>query len=336
MFTLSIFVVLGVCGLAVDIGRMYVTKSEAQSFVDAAALNAALKLAVSPGAFANATTAATSTDKKWAFGNNTFTDVTTTYGRSRTDVFTATPPAAGSVPADYTFVRVKVQVNLTMYLIGAAIGKPTSSIAAQAMGGLEPLTSVHGGEFPFAPWSRKNASPEDPNDPFGYRAGNQYTLRWKAPGNQSSCGTDEGNVGTNQDFRGYCCTGGSNAVSVTDIMSGGGTVPVSIGDAFPPLIAPGQMNGIEVSDFINADSDRTSPNYTAYRGNNTGNNKRIVIVAVHDNMQTIVGFAAFFLLPASNYNGQNWCGEYVGSFVLGAPVVLPGGGYGIYRLQLFE
>jgi len=336
MFTLSLFLLLGVSGLAIDIGRMYSIKSETQSFVDAAALNGALKLAVTPGDFNAATTAAASTNKKWSFGNNTFTNVTTTFGTSPTDVFTSTPPAAGNVAADYTLIRVKAQVNVPMYLMGAAIGRPTSSISARAMAGLQPLTAVHGGEFPLSPWSRKNANPEDPNDPFGFRAGQQYTLRWKPPGNQSSCGTDQGNVGTNQDFRGYCCTGGSSAVGVTDILSGGGTVPVNVGDAFPPLIAQGQMNTINIDGFVNADSDTTSPNYNAYKSSGHGNNKRIVIVAVNDNMQTVVGFAAFFLLRASDYNGPNWCGEYIGSFVQGSPMILPGGGSGVYRLQLFE
>jgi hypothetical protein len=143
-------------------------------------------------------------------------------------------------------------------------------------------------------------------------------------------------VGTNQDFRGYCCTGSSSAVSVTDIMAGGGTVPVSIGDSFPPLIAQGQMQTININDFINADTDTTSPTYSVYRNTSKGNNKRIVITPVNDSMLNIVGFAAFFLLPTNQYNGQNWCGEYIGSFVQGAPSILPGGGYGVYRLQLFE
>jgi Flp pilus assembly protein TadG len=336
MFSLSLVLLLGVCGMAIDVGRMYLTKSEAQSFADAAALNAALTLAATPGGFTAATAAVTGTEKKWEFENKGFTDVTTTFGTTQTGTFTATPPAAGHLATDYKFVRVLARANPPMYLLGAAIGKQTASVAAQAMAGLAPLTSVHGGEFPFSPWSRLHAHPDDPNDPFGFRAGNLYTLRWKPPGDQSSCGTDQGNVGTNQNFRGYCCTGGSSAVSVSDIMAGGGTVPVNIGDSFPPLISQGQMQSISITDFINADTNTSAPNYTSYKGSANGNNKRIVIAAVNDNMNTIVGFAAFFLLPANQYNGQNWCGEYIGTYVQGAPGILPGGGYGVYRLQLFE
>jgi len=337
MFTLSLFFLLGVCGLAIDVGRMYVVKSEAQAFVDAAALKGAIYLATQPGDFTGATAAVTNLNQGWEFGTKTFTNVVTTYGTSDTATFVATPPGLGFAPADYKFIRVQVSATPQMYLMGAAIGQRGASITAQAMAGLKALTSVPGGELPLSPWSRKHANPEDNNDPFGFKAGNQYTLRWKPPGNKSTCGTDEGSgVGDNQDWRGYCCTGGNSAVSVADILAGGGTVPVSIGDAFPPLEATGQMQSIDITTFINADTDTNAPNYNAYRAGGNGNNKRVVIAPVNDSMNTIVGFAAFFLLPAKQYNGQDWCGEYIGAFVQGAPSVLPGGGYGVYRLKLFE
>ena len=38
---LSLPMLLGVCGLAIDIGRMYITKNEAQAFADSASLSAA-------------------------------------------------------------------------------------------------------------------------------------------------------------------------------------------------------------------------------------------------------------------------------------------------------
>ena len=42
--SLAALFLLGAAGLAVDIGRMYVARSETQSFVDSAALSAATEL----------------------------------------------------------------------------------------------------------------------------------------------------------------------------------------------------------------------------------------------------------------------------------------------------
>ena len=61
------------------------------------------------------------------------------------------------------------RINVPMYLLSLVSG-PTATVAAQAMGGEVLKTALQGGEFPFSPYSRKNAAPEDPNDPFGFRA----------------------------------------------------------------------------------------------------------------------------------------------------------------------
>ena len=44
--TLGMVFLLGMAGLAIDVGRMYITKSEAQSFADSAAFSAALNWTV--------------------------------------------------------------------------------------------------------------------------------------------------------------------------------------------------------------------------------------------------------------------------------------------------
>jgi Flp pilus assembly protein TadG len=338
LFALCLLFLLGVCGLAIDIGRMYVAKSESQSFADAAALNAVSTLATSPGAFSAATTAASQTSKKWNFGITAITDVVTTFGTSTTDTFTATPPAPGNQASDYRFVRVTTHVNVPMYLMIAAIRQPQAVVAGQAMSGLLSTTSLPGGEFPFSPYSRKNASPDDGSDPFGFKVGNSYTLRWSPPGDQTTCGTDSGNVGSNGSFRGYCCTGSSSATSVRDVLAGAGTVPVSVGDAFGPLETPGQKNSISIQDFINYDTDQVSPDYATYHANTTnpGNGKRIVIVPVNNNQQTVAGFAAFFLYTADQYAGKNYCGEYIGAITQGAPGLPPGSGSGVYHMKLIQ
>jgi hypothetical protein len=181
------------------------------------------------------------------------------------------------------------------------------------------------------------ASPEDATDPFGFKVGNQYTLRWAPPGDKSSCGTDQGEVGQNGQFRGYCCTGGNSVPSIRDVLAGGGTVPIEVGDPLDPLVVPGQKASINIEDFVSYDTDTISPTYSAYLHNsvNPGNGKRLVTVPVNDGT-TVVGFAAFFLMPHGQNGDKNVCAEYVGYMVHGAPGRPPGSGSGVYHIKLYQ
>src|SRR5579863_4847524 len=65
-------VIFGCLGLAVDIGRMYIAKNEAQAYSDAAALAGALALNGSTAGVTAAQTAATSNTTQWNFGTAAF------------------------------------------------------------------------------------------------------------------------------------------------------------------------------------------------------------------------------------------------------------------------
>jgi Flp pilus assembly protein TadG len=180
---------LGVAGLSIDIGRMYLTKSEAQAYVDAAAMAAAKELDDTSAGVARATAAVGRDTDKWRFETAPFSNVSTTFATSSTGPFTDTPP---DPPTGYTFVRVVASVDLPMYLIRMLSG-PTAQIAASAVAGRSPLNNLPGGVFPFSPFTRTGfpgAEPDDTTDPYGFKVGNQYTLRWGAPGNSTTCGTD--------------------------------------------------------------------------------------------------------------------------------------------------
>src|SRR5579872_3659268 len=77
--TIGLVFLLGVVGLAIDIGRMYITRAEAQSFADAAALFAAQQLDGTPEGISRAQKQALATPKGWGFGLNSFTDVQTAF-----------------------------------------------------------------------------------------------------------------------------------------------------------------------------------------------------------------------------------------------------------------
>jgi Flp pilus assembly protein TadG len=181
--SLGLVFLLGMAGLSVDVGRMYIAKSEAQSYVDSASFAAALQLDGTAAGLARAQTAVTNDPKKWDFQNDAFTG-TTSFGTTSTGPWVATPnPATG-----YYFAQVQTTVHVPMYFMGALVGQ-SSTVAASAVAGRAATNGVPGGEFPFSPYTR-SASPDNAADPFGYQVGNRYTLRWGAPGNKSTCQTD--------------------------------------------------------------------------------------------------------------------------------------------------
>ena len=334
--SLGLVFILGMSGLAVDIGRMYVTKSEAQSFVDSASFAAALQLDGTTAGITRATNAVANNPKKWEFQNDSFTNVQTLFGTSSTGPWVANPNPA----TNYYFAQVQTTVQLPMYLMGA-LGSPSSTIAAGAVAGRTGTTGVPGGEFPFSPYTR-TGSPDNASDPFGYQVGNQYTLRWGAPGNNTTCGTDatQPNLSSNGKIRGYCCVSQS-AASLRQAIVGGATDPETVGQ--PVNMDNGAKNtemaaiGMRVSE----DTDTASPDYATYLANGTGNGERVVYVAVNNGAPnyTNMGFAGFFLLSAGSYSGlhgnDSACAEYIGTYVQGAGNLAPGGS-GAFHIKLYQ
>jgi Flp pilus assembly protein TadG len=334
--TLGLVFLLGMAGLAVDIGRMYVTKSEAQSFVDSAAFSGALQLDGTAAGITRAQTAVGNNPKKWEFQNDAFTNVQTAFGTASTGPWVANPSPA----TNYYFVQVQTTVSLPMYLIGA-LGSTSSTIAAGAVAGRTGTTGVPGGEFPFSPYTRA-ASPDNASDPYGYQVGNDYTLRWGAPGNNTTCGTDatQPNLSTNGKIRGYCCVSES-AATLRQAIVGGDTDPETVGQ---PVNMDNGAKNTEMSaigERVAEDTDTASANYAAYLANGTGNGERVVYVAVNNGAPnyTNMGFAGFFLLNASYYSGlggnDSACAEYIGTYVQGTGNLAPGGS-GAYHIKLFQ
>lgn len=334
--SLGLVFILGMAGLAVDVGRMYVTKSEAQSFVDSAAFAAALQLDGTAGGITRAQNAVTANPKRWQFQNDSFTNVTTAFSTSQNGPWVTNP----GNPANYYFAQVQTSLSLPMYLIGA-LGSPNATIGAGAVAGRASTTGVPGGEFPFSPYTR-SASPDNPTDPFGYKVGNQYTIRWGAPGNNTTCGTDatQPNLSTNGKIRGYCCVSQS-AASLRQSIVGGDTDPITIGQPVPMDNGAKNTEMTAIADRVNEDRDTTSTTYAQYLANGTGNGERVVYVPVNSGAPsyTALGFAGFFLLDAGFYSGlkgnDSACAEYIGLYVQGAPPTPPGGS-GAYHIKLFQ
>lgn len=356
---LSLSFLMGAVGLGVDIGRMYIAKSEAQAYVDAGALSAARYLDGTDAGITKAKSAIAADGGKWRFDTSTFTDVTTTFATSPTGPWTASPsPATG-----YNYVQVVASVNLPMYLIRILSG-PSATIAAGAVAGRTQITTMRWGAFPFSPLTRKGtytdsdgktytAQPDDATDPFGYKIGNEYTLRWGSPAIRTNCpdtntdaGTTDGNPNqplvSTGDVRGYCCVSESGA-SLRQAIVGGDTDPETIGNNVA-MESGAKNTELSAIGWRSAqDSDPTSSTYSEYVANGTGNGARVVVVPVNSGWPTnyqLVGFAAFFLLNTSYYNSlhgnDSACAIYIGQWTTGSLPAPPGSGSGAYALRLFQ
>jgi Flp pilus assembly protein TadG len=335
--TLALVFLLSICGLAIDVGRMYITKSEAQSFVDSAALAAAQKLDGSENCFDAAMTAVTNDPKRWRFDNTAFSGEQVTFATSPSGPWVTT----AYDPAGYVYVRVQVSVSLSLYLIKAVAGA-WSTIAASAVAGRVATTTLPSGVFPFSPYTR-SGSPDNPSDPYGYQIGNQYTLRWGAPGTRSDCGTDPAKetLDSNGAIRGYCCAG--SAASIRDAIVTGHTAPLTlaVNSSVPMDNAAKNTEMPAIAQRVDQDSDTTSETYEEYLNKHKGNGERVVVVPVNGGGPNYLlqGFAGFFLLPDSEYSGlkgnDSACAEYIGAWVQGIPMPQPGGS-GAYHLKLFQ
>ncbi len=99
---------LGLAGLAIDIGRMYVIRAELQTFTDAAALSAALQLNGTESGLARARAGAGRLANgphamRWDMGTQPITQITTSFSSDR-----ATWQEQPKQPGDLRFVRVIV------------------------------------------------------------------------------------------------------------------------------------------------------------------------------------------------------------------------------------
>lgn len=344
MLSLGLPFLLGVTGMAIDIGRMYITKSEVQHFADSASMAAALQLNGQSTGITAARTAVTSTPLAYGFGQTTFasSNITTTFSNSSTGPFTTTPP---SPPTGYNYVQVLAQVNVNMTLMRILIG-PNAQVAASAIAGWQATTSVPGGEFPFSPYTRAGyagAELDDPTDPYGYAVGNEYTLRWGAPGDRSTCKDDTGDpsLAGKGSIRGYCCTGSQSASDLRATIVSGQTAPVAIGSSVPMVNGAKDTEMSAIAWRVNMDTDTTSTTYAQYVANGNGNGERVVMVPVNSGAPDYinVGFAGFFLETPSDYSGlggnDSACAIYIGQYRQGSSTT-SGSGSLAYHLKLFQ
>jgi Flp pilus assembly protein TadG len=330
--------IVGVLGLAADIGRMYIVKSEAQAYADAAALTAALELDGTAAGISRARNSLAASTNRWNMGTAAFSSTQMDFATGAGGPWVENPnPAAG-----YGFARVRASATVPLYFMPAVSPAPTSVIRATAVAAQVPKTSFREGSFPFSPFAHNSGQPD-----FGFTPGTRYTLRWPAnpkagvnvcPGDDAPQWVAQAERDGSSE-RGYI-EENSSAVIRAAIEDDYMTEPVTVGQPVAMTGGNKQTQRDSLITRVNQDTDNYSATYAQYDAAGAGNGRRLVAVPINsgypDNI--VLGFGLFFLLLPSEYDDSGnrpFCAEYVGPYVQGSRHK-GAGGPGAYVVRLVE
>ncbi len=317
---------IGSVGLAVDLGRMYITKGESQTFADSAALAAVLELDATAAGFDRARLAVTNNPNRNAFGTTPFAGTTVEFATAAAGPWLTYP----ATPAGYAYVRVNATATVPLYFFSFVVSKTQTNVVAAAVAGQVAKSSFSEGLFPFSPYAHQPNSAPD----FGLITGKQYTLRWPANpkiGNGNGANVCDGDNSQNM-LNVAQAAGGSERGFIEDtsaslirqtIVDDYQSIFRNVGDIVNMTGGAKQSQLTSLYERINQDSDTTSSTYASYNGNG----RRIIAAPINDggsplgSNNRIVGIGAFMLLPTGQYGnggGQAWCAEYVGCWLQGS------------------
>ncbi len=340
LLSVSAFVMIGMLGLATDVGQMFILKNELQTFADASAMGAVSKLDGTQAGVQTANAVATAgplgstKPNGYYFDTKAITNITASYATDFAGTYDSYATASGSATNSYRFISVTATQNLSLNFLPVLPGIPTTlSVSAGAIAGQQPQTDVtNGGLTPFAP----DAHNANDTTFFGFTPGQEYTLKW-GNGNTTTCGGDAGfNPSLAPDAHGFVNIGEGNGTSgIRQSIQYGGfpnsaSSPSQIYAAETLNQDPGNR-GSSIFDALAArseqDPDQTDTTIAAYEASlkaGTANGRRIVTAPVVDPSTwtgqgsnyhaTVIGFGNFLLDPGATISGSSGpiCATYIG------------------------
>jgi uncharacterized membrane protein len=135
---ISMTLLLGLAGLGIDIGRMYVIRAELQSFTDAAALTAALELNGTGAGIARARTGAGRLAHgphamRWDMGTQSIANIATSFARGSGTPDQASWQEQPKQAGDYRFVRVIATAPAPVIFLRIFQPLTTTNVAAASV-----------------------------------------------------------------------------------------------------------------------------------------------------------------------------------------------------------
>ena len=346
---LCLIVMTGIAGLAIDLGRVYVSKHESQTYVDSASLAAALELDGTSAGFARAQAQLATNTNRWNFNTIPFSGSQISFSKDPGGPWEVAPTDAKG----YRYTRVVAEVPVPLMFLGlftSGGGTPVSFLLASSpnlqvrsnsASGQESKTQFEQGLFPFSPFAHNTTGPH-----FGLTVGQSYTMRWPATPklNQNTCSGDNvqsiidlANAGGGSE-RGYIEQSSADTIRKT-IEEDYQTVTRTVGESVSMSGGAKQSQLTSLLNRIAQDSDTSSATYSNYILSGRGNGRRLVGMLVNTGYPnyTAVQIGAFFLARAADYDPGNrsWCAEYIGAWVQGSKH--KGAGYsGAYVAKLVQ
>src|SRR5579864_4292560 len=203
----------GALGLAVDVGRLFIAKTETQAFCDSAAMAATLQLNGTADGITAAQNAVANNLNNWNMDTARIPTYQVDFATSASGPWSTNPsPATG-----YIYARVQATAPVNLFFIPVVVSQQVQNVNSLAVGGQIALT----GSIPegLGPLSAVGPNPNDPN--FGLVAGQQYDIQWPAyNGTRANCSP------SNPDacFVRPTCSGESQAAKAEVVQQWGASV----------------------------------------------------------------------------------------------------------------
>ena len=309
---------IGMLGLAVDVGRMFIAKNETQTYCDSAALAAALALDGTTTGITSAQNAVTNSANAWNLNTTTVKNPVVTFATSVAGPFVASP----SPPAGYNVARVSATVAMQLYFIPVLVAQTTTNVASSATAAQVALTSVPRGLAPLHRGQHQHDRAEFRNDRWQFLLDSLAAIQLQSPKlpqipdacfNQSPCADDTAASKTavvanwgdsNSGFWGS----NSNSVITQEVLDLIQIQQLAVGTNIDPILTHGTKQSEakildqRVSQDVNTTGDITVADYLA----GAHNGQRLLAVPVVDptdpSTTTVIGYGVFLL------HGQ-WSGD---------------------------
>ncbi|MEO8026949.1 MAG: pilus assembly protein TadG-related protein [Bryobacteraceae bacterium] len=363
VMALASIAIIGILGVAVDMGRVFVTKNETQTFCDAGALAGALKLDDSNTGISAARTAVTSTGDAWNFGTQTMPTPTIEFATASTGPWLTNPPS----PTNYSFVRVTANAPVTTYFSPILTGQTSMTVQSRAIAARIPVTSLAQGLAPYTAVASDLTSPT-----FGLIVGQEYDIQWpQYNGSRGNC-----NAGHPENcFIRPVCAGdstqarratmwnmvntwsssvsgywgsSSNSEIRAEVLNLVQLQPATIGQDIVMSTGDKAVEATILDERASQDLDYVDNTPATYDANPLHNGRRLfalpIVTPDGPTSARVVGYGVFLLYsngsPSNFYNratngNDGFCAVFAGQYVVGS--TNPGSGNaGAYKVSLIQ